>query len=177
MHKQLITSEWGVAQRAENRGRDLSLKEFRELICPCMSHSKQRGTADEIVAGFKHCLHTWDVCMRKKDRNVRLEIARCSSTECPQHKEGSESAEIYAKASKTTSNFLSCLCGRCRPWRGSNPGQQVSYFSENLNKYASIQLKATILNSSPIDLVIGLQSIISLLRFQVNSLQSNSHGS
>ena len=109
MHKQFILSEWGVAQREENKGRDLSLKKFRELICPCMSHAKQRDTADEIVAEFKHCLHTWDICMRKKDRNVRMEIARCSSTECPQHKEGSESAELYAKASKTTSNFLSYL--------------------------------------------------------------------
>jgi hypothetical protein len=36
---------------------------------------------------------------------------------------------------------------------------QVSYFSEILNKYASIELKATILNSSPIDLVIGRDSI------------------
>ena len=36
---------------------------------------------------------------------------------------------------------------------------QVSYFSENLNNYASIELKATILNSSPIDLVIGRDSI------------------
>ena len=87
----------------------MSVKKFRELICPCMSHAKQRDTADEIVAEFKHCLHTWDVCMRRKDRNVRLEIARCSSTECPQHKEGSESAALYAKASKTTSNFLSYL--------------------------------------------------------------------
>ena len=109
MHKQFIISEWGVAQREENRGRDLSLKKFRELICPCMSHAKQRDTADEIVAEFKHCLHTWDICMRKKDRNVRLEIARCSSTECSQHKGGSESAELYANASKTTSNFLSYL--------------------------------------------------------------------
>jgi hypothetical protein len=36
---------------------------------------------------------------------------------------------------------------------------QVSYFPENLNKYASMKLKATILNSSPIDLVIGRNSI------------------
>ena len=69
MHRQFILSEWGVAQREENRGRDLSLKKFRELICPCMSHAKQRDTADEIVAEFKHCLHTWDICIRKKDRN------------------------------------------------------------------------------------------------------------
>jgi hydrogenase/urease accessory protein HupE len=45
----------------------------------------------------------------KEVRNVRLEIACCSSTECPQHKEGSVSAELYAKASKTTSNFLRYL--------------------------------------------------------------------
>ena len=87
----------------------MSLKKFRDLICPCMSHAKQRDTVDEIVAEFKHCLHIWDICMRKKDRNVRLEIARCSSTECHQHKEGTESAALYAKASKTTSNFLSYL--------------------------------------------------------------------
>ena len=109
MHKQFIISEWGVAQRAENRGRDLTLKKFRELICPRVSHAKQRDTADEIVAEFQHYFHAWDVCMKKKDRNVRLKIARCSSTECPQHKDGSESAELYAKASKTTSNFLSYL--------------------------------------------------------------------
>jgi hypothetical protein len=36
---------------------------------------------------------------------------------------------------------------------------QVSYFSENSNKYASIEIKVTILNSSPIDLVIGRDSI------------------
>jgi transposase InsO family protein len=36
---------------------------------------------------------------------------------------------------------------------------QVSYFSENLNNYASIELKATVLNSSPIDLVIGRDTI------------------
>ena len=35
----------------------------------------------------------------------------------------------------------------------------VSYFSETLNKYVVIELKATILNSSPIDLVIGRDSI------------------
>jgi hypothetical protein len=36
---------------------------------------------------------------------------------------------------------------------------QVSYFSENSNQYASIEIKVTILNSSPIDLVIGRDSI------------------
>ena len=36
---------------------------------------------------------------------------------------------------------------------------QVTYFSENLNKYVAIELKATILNSSPVDLVIGRESI------------------
>jgi hypothetical protein len=35
----------------------------------------------------------------------------------------------------------------------------VSYFSETLNKYVTIELKATIFNSSPIDLVIGKDSI------------------
>jgi hypothetical protein len=35
----------------------------------------------------------------------------------------------------------------------------VSYFSETSNKYVTIELKATILNSSPIDLVIGRDSI------------------
>jgi RNase H-like domain found in reverse transcriptase len=35
----------------------------------------------------------------------------------------------------------------------------VSYFSETLNIYVTIELKATILNSSPIDLVIGRDSI------------------
>ena len=48
---------------------------------------------------------------------------------------------------------------------------QVSYFSENLNKYALIDLQATVLNSSPIDLVIGrdtIKSIIFFLRYLVN---------
>jgi hypothetical protein len=35
----------------------------------------------------------------------------------------------------------------------------VSYFSKTLNKYVAIELKATISNSSPIDLVIGRDSI------------------
>jgi hypothetical protein len=36
----------------------------------------------------------------------------------------------------------------------------VSYFSENLNKHVAIELKATALNSSPIDLVIGCDSML-----------------
>jgi hypothetical protein len=52
---------------------------------------------------------------------------------------------------------------------------QVSYFSENLNKYASIELKATILNSSPCRPIrthtvrSGLFPYIVLLRFRFTS--------
>lgn len=51
-----------------------------------MTIAKQRDTADEIVAEFKHGLVTWDVCMRKKDSNVRASIAKCQLTECPKQK-------------------------------------------------------------------------------------------
>lgn len=109
MHEQFIKSEYGQRQRLATKGKDLCLKTFRQLICPCMTEAKQRDAADEIVAEFKHCLQTWDVCMRKRDRHVRAEIMKCSTTECPQHKKGSLSADLYAKASKSTSHFLAYL--------------------------------------------------------------------
>lgn len=109
MYEQFMKSEYGERQRTENKGKDLSLKKFRELICLCMTEAKQRDTADEIVAEFKQCLHTWDIGMRKKDPHVRAEISRCSATECPQHKAGTTSADLYSKASKSTSQFLAYL--------------------------------------------------------------------
>ena len=41
--------------------------------------------------------------------DVRAEIMKCSTTECPQHKKGSLSADLYAKASKSASHFLANL--------------------------------------------------------------------
>jgi hypothetical protein len=71
MYAQFIKSDYGARQRLKNKAKDLSIKRFREQICPCMTHAKQRDTADEIVAEFKHCLHTWDVNMRKQNPNVK----------------------------------------------------------------------------------------------------------
>ena len=109
MYSHFKSSEYGARQRMENSNRDLSIRRFRELICPCMTLAKQRDTADEIIAEFKHCLLTWDVNMRKKDRNVRSSIERCQLTECKQHQNGSSSAELYAMASKSPQHFLKYL--------------------------------------------------------------------
>ena len=79
----------GFRQRIAHNDRDLSLRRFRELICPCMTQAEQRDTADEIVAEFKLCLLTWNICMRKKDSNVRASIARCQLTDYQKHKKGS----------------------------------------------------------------------------------------
>ena len=92
------SSEYGARQRLENSNRDLSIRRFRELICPCMTLAKQRDTADEIIAEFKHCLLTWDVNMRKKDRNIRASIEKYQFAECKHHLNGSLSAELYAIA-------------------------------------------------------------------------------
>jgi hypothetical protein len=109
MYHHFKLSEYGVRQRAAHNNRDLSLRKFRELICPCMTLAKQRDTADEIVAEFKHCLLTWDTNMRKKDSNVKASIEKCKNTECAQHKRGSNSAELYAVASKSPSHFMKYL--------------------------------------------------------------------
>lgn len=106
MYAYFIDSEYGVRQRALNKERDLSLRRFRELICPCMTTAKQRDTADEIVAEFKFCLLTWDIGMRKKDRNVRAEIEKC---QCILHKKGSSTCESYTMASRSPSQFLAYL--------------------------------------------------------------------
>ena len=108
MYSHFKETEHGARQRNSSSGRNMSLRRFRELICPCMTKAKQRDTADQIVAEFKHCLKTWDD-MRKKDNNIKLAISRCQSTECSYHKDGSPSAAIYAGASKSTSNFLAYL--------------------------------------------------------------------
>ena len=108
MYSHFKETEYGARQRNSNSGRNMSLRRFRELICPCMTKAKQRDTADQIVAEFKHCLKTWDD-MRKKDNNIKLAISRCQFTECSYHKDGSPSAAIYAGASKSTSNFLAYL--------------------------------------------------------------------
>ena len=108
MYCQFKDSDYGMRQRNDNHGRDMSLRRFRELICPCMTKAKQRDTADQIVAEFKQCLKSWDT-MRKKDNNVKSAIARCMTTECPSHKEGTATAALYAAASKTTSNFLTYM--------------------------------------------------------------------
>ena len=109
MYTQFINSEFGYRQRLANDNRDMSLRRFRELICPCMTDAKQRDTADEIVAEFKHCLLTWDICMRKKNSNVRASIVKCQSTDCPQHKKGSSTANMYSLASKTPAHFMNYL--------------------------------------------------------------------
>jgi hypothetical protein len=101
--------EYGHRQRLANNSRDLSLRRFRELICPCMTLAKQRDTADEIVAEFKQCLLTWDINMRKKDSLIKRSIEICSNTECCQHKKNSPSAALYALASKSPSHFMSYL--------------------------------------------------------------------
>ena len=109
MYTEFKKSEYGIRQRNANMNKDLSEKRFRELICPCMTHCKQRDTADEIVAEFKHCLVTWDTNMRKKDKNVRASIERCKLTECKQHKKDSATAILYSNASKSPVNFLKYL--------------------------------------------------------------------
>ena len=109
MYKHFKETEYGHRQRMCNNGRDLSLRRFRELICPCMTQAKQRDTADEIVAEFKQCLLTWDISMRKKDRNVMQSIEKCSNTECAQHKKNTASAALYAMASKSPSHFMKYL--------------------------------------------------------------------
>ena len=103
------SSEYGARQRVENSNSDLSIRRFRELICPCMMLAKQRDTADEVIAEFKHCLVTWDVNMRKKDRNVRSSIGRCQLIECKEHQNGSLSAELYTMASKSPQHFKKYL--------------------------------------------------------------------
>ena len=109
MYKHFKESEYGHRQRLANNNRDLSLRRFRELICPCMTLAKQRDTADEIVAEFKQCLLTWDINMRKKDSHIKASIEKCSNTECCQHKKNSASAALYALASKSPSHFMSYL--------------------------------------------------------------------
>ena len=108
MYTHFKDSEYGARQRNSNNGRNLSLRRFRELICPCMTNAKQRDTADQIVAEFKQCLRTWDT-MRRKDQNVKASILQCSTTECPFHANDSCKALLYAAASRTTTDFLHYL--------------------------------------------------------------------
>ena len=49
MYTHFKESEYGERQRNINGGRNLSLRRFRELICPCMTKAKQRDTAEQIV--------------------------------------------------------------------------------------------------------------------------------
>ena len=108
MYTYFKESEYGARQRISNNGRNLSLRRFEELICPCMTKAKQRDTADQIVAEFKQCLQAWEG-MRKKDSNVKASISRCMKTDCPLHKEGSATAALFIAASKTATNFLTFL--------------------------------------------------------------------
>ena len=55
-HLKESESEYGGRQRNINGGRNLSIRRFRELFCPCMTKAKQRDTADQIVAEFKQYL-------------------------------------------------------------------------------------------------------------------------
>lgn len=144
MHEQFKKSEYGVKQRMENKGKDLSLKRFRELMCPCMTEAKQSDTADEIVAEFKHCLSTWNIEMRKINCHVRAEITRCSATDCPQHKLGSLSAELYSAASKSTSGFLSyLLCPQIqRPKMAVKVMDGPSNFAEEMEEAKEKNIKA-----------------------------------
>jgi hypothetical protein len=48
MYCEFKKSEYGERQRNKNRGKDMSEKRFRELICPCLTSAKQRDTADQI---------------------------------------------------------------------------------------------------------------------------------
>ena len=137
MYMHFKQSEYGLRQRLSNNDRDLSLRRFRELICPCMTLAKQRDTADEIVAEFKHCLLTWDVNMRKKDRNVKASIEKCSNTECAQHKKDTASAALHALASKSPSHFMSYLL--CPQIQRDELAVKVS---DGLNAYAA-KLDAT----------------------------------
>ena len=109
MYSHFKSSEYGARQRLENSNRDLSIRRFRELICPCMTQAKQRDTADEIIAEFRHCLLTWDINMRKKDRNIRASIEKCQLTECKQHQKSSSTAELYTMASKSSQHFMKYL--------------------------------------------------------------------
>jgi hypothetical protein len=49
MYAQFIKSDYGARQRLKNEGKDTSMKKFRELIYPCMTHAKQTDSADEIL--------------------------------------------------------------------------------------------------------------------------------
>lgn len=144
MHEQFIKSEYGGRQKIENNGRDLSIARFRELICPCMTEAKQRDTADEIVAEFNHCLTTWDISMRKQNKHVRAEISRCSLTECPQHKTGSLSAEMYSKASKNNTHFLAyLLCPQIqRSELAVKVSDRPSNFTAELKAAKDVNIKA-----------------------------------
>ena len=107
MYTHFKDSEYGTRQRNNNNGRNLSLRRFRELICPCMTHAKQRDTADQIVAEFKQCLRTWDT-MRRKDQNVKASILRCSTTKCPFHANNSCEALLHAAAVVGESRLEAC---------------------------------------------------------------------
>jgi hypothetical protein len=111
MYAQFIKSDYGARQRLKNEGKDTSMKKFRELIYPCMTRAKQTDSADEIVAEFntQHFLNTWDVCMKKQSQNIKAEITKCRLTERSQDKEGSETAPLYSKASKSPTALLAYL--------------------------------------------------------------------
>ena len=84
----LKLSEYGIRQIAAHNNRNLLMRKFRELICyPSMMLAKQRDTADEILAEFKHCLHTRDTNMRKKDSNVKASIEKRKNANCFLQKE------------------------------------------------------------------------------------------
>ena len=148
MYSYFKESEYGDRQRNSNGGRNMSLRRFRELICPCMTKAKQRDTADQIVAEFKQCLRSWDL-VRKKDYNVKASISRCMDTDCVLHKRGSSTAALYAAASKTTTNFLSyILCPKINreelAVHAANPtGDTESYESkENGQKMINLAIAA-----------------------------------
>jgi hypothetical protein len=142
MYAQFKISEYGARLRLVNKGRDLSQRKFRELICPCMTKAKQRDAADQIVAEFKQCLKTWER-MRKRDNNVKTAIQRCRNTECRLHNEGSNQAALYASASKSTTNFLKyLLCPQIeRNELAIQVGDTVSY-DNRLKVQMSANIKA-----------------------------------
>ena len=140
MYAQFIISEFGGRQRNANNGRDMSLRRFRELICPCMTLAKQRDTADQIVAEFKQCLKTWKL-MRKRDNNVKSCIERCRNTECRLHNESSPDAASYASASKSTTNFLKYILCAQLEWNefAVQVGESSSY-----DELLKVQMNANI---------------------------------
>jgi hypothetical protein len=108
MYAHFIKSDYGERLRQSNKNKDLSEKKFRELICPCISLAKQIDTADETKQEMTFCVEAFET-MRKKNKDVKAQIEKCSKTNCSYHKKDTEGAEAYRNASKSVSHFLHFL--------------------------------------------------------------------